>query len=264
MRIPYYHIDAFTSELFRGNPAGVCALETWLPDATMQAIARENGLAETAFFIPSPEGYGIRWFTPEIEMDLCGHATLASAFVIKTFLEPGLDALCFFSRSGPLPIRFLGDRIEMSLPSRPPEPSELPDLIAGALSLQPSEVLKSRDYVLVYRDESEVAELRVNQALLDRINLDPGGVCVTARGDSCDFVSRYFTPQSSILEDPVTGSAHCSLVPLWSDRLGKKSLEARQISRRGGELHCQREEGSILVSGRARAYLQGSIEIPGS
>lgn len=261
MRIPYYHIDAFASELFKGNPAGVCALEAWLPDATMQAIARENGLAETAFFIPTPEGYGIRWFTPDIEMDLCGHATLATAFVIKTYFRKDLDHLDFSSRSGPLRIGFAGDRVEMELPSRPPVPATLPQVIAEALDLQPQEVLMARDYVLVYRSEAEVASLGVDQALLDRINLDPGGVCVTAPGETCDFVSRFFTPQATILEDAVTGSAHCSLVPLWSGRLGKKDLKARQVSSRTGELQCRMLGATVLVAGTARAYLSGEIGI---
>ncbi len=261
MRIPYYHIDAFTSELFKGNPAGVCSLESWLPEATMQAIARENGLAETAFFIPTPEGFGIRWFTPDIEMDLCGHATLATAFVIKTYFRQDLDKLVFSSRSGPLLISFPGDRVEMELPSRPPVPASLPQTIAESLSLQPKEVLKARDYVLVYGTEAEVRGLQVDQALLDRINLDPGGVCVTAPGEACDFVSRFFTPQATILEDAVTGSAHCSLIPLWSGRLGRKQLQARQVSRRSGELQCRMLETTVLVSGTARVYLEGSIEV---
>lgn len=261
MRIAYYHINAFTDELFRGNPAGVCSLEAWLPDATLQAIARENGLAETAFFIPTPAGYGIRWFTPDIEMDLCGHATLATAFVIKTYYRKDLDRLEFSSASGPLGISFAGDRIEMELPSRPPVPANLPPVIAEALSLQPQEVLKARDYVLVYRTEAEVRGLKVGQALLDRINLDPGGVCVTAPGEACDFVSRFFTPQATILEDAVTGSAHCSLIPLWSERLGKKVLEARQVSPRSGDLHCTLGDSTVLVAGTARAYLEGQIEV---
>lgn len=261
MKIPFYHVDSFTTERFRGNPAGVCILDEWLPDEVLQNIAFENCLAETAFVRTSQRGYEIRWFTPDIEMDLCGHATLASAFVIGTLIGIDSKQLVFSSKSGPLPIQFLDDLIVMEFPSRVPVVAELPSVISQALSLQPMEVLRSRDYILVFKSQEEIESLTINRVVFDQINLDPGGVVVTAAGKSHDFVSRYFTPQSTILEDPVTGSSHCSLIPYWSNRLNKDELLAKQVSRRSGELICRNNGDRVHISGRAVVYLEGKIII---
>lgn len=265
MRLDYYHVDSFTAQRFRGNPAGVCVIDgEWLPAATMQSIAAENGLAETAFIRQSGDHFDIRWFTPDIEMDLCGHATLASAYVIKRFIDRGIDAVAFDSKSGVLRVSYEGDLISMDLPKRTPVKAELPADIFASLSAKPSEVLKARDYVLVYPDEDEIADLQIRRELLDRVDLGPGGVCVTAPGGEFDFVSRFFTPRSTILEDPVTGSAHCSLIPFWAERLGKRKMRARQLSARTGILHCENGEGErVSVAGNACLYSRGTIELEG-
>jgi PhzF family phenazine biosynthesis protein len=259
MAFKLFQIDAFTDTVFGGNPACVVPLDQWLPDELMLRIANENAVAETAFFIPEGEGYHLRWFTPEFEMDLCGHATLATAHVLKTELRYTGSTVSFSSRSGVLNVMLEGDRYVLDFPSRKPVPASLPDIIAEALSLQPIEVLKSRDYVLVYATEAQVREIKIDRVLFDRINLDPGGVIVTAKGEDCDFVSRFFTPQSSILEDPVTGSAHCSLIPFWSERLGKKDLEAWQVSDRLGKLYCSDLGERVLIGGRAVTYSTGDL-----
>jgi PhzF family phenazine biosynthesis protein len=237
----------------------VVPLESWLPDEMMLNIARENAVAETAFFIPEGEGFHLRWFTPEVEMDLCGHATVATAHVLKQHLGWTDGGISFSSRSGPLHVSFRDDLYVLDFPSRKPVPAKLPEMVAEALSLAPLEVYKSRDYVLLYASEQHVRDIRVDRALFDRVNLDPGGVIVTAKGESCDFVSRYFTPQSSILEDPVTGSAHCSLVPFWSERLGKKKLEAWQVSDRLGKLYCVDRGERVDIAGQAVTYASGTI-----
>ena len=257
--IDLYQIDAFTDQVFKGNPACVVPLESWLEDPVMLNIAKENGVAETAFFMPTEKGFHLRWFTPEIEMDLCGHATLASAHCIFEHLGFGEDQILFESNSGLLTVKRVGHLYQMDFPSRMPVPNTLPAVIGKALSIEPKLVLKSRDYVLVYDSEEDIKNIRVDRSLLDQINLDPGGVVVTALGKDCDFVSRYFTPQASILEDPVTGSAHCSLIPYWSKHLGKKKLKARQLSERGGVLYCEQFHDRVLISGSAKTYLSGSI-----
>ncbi|WP_319559265.1 PhzF family phenazine biosynthesis protein [Marispirochaeta sp.] len=261
MLIEFYHIDAFTSRLFGGNPAAVCILDEWLPDETMQRIAGENFLPETAFCVKKPDTWYLRWFTPEIEMDLCGHATLGAAFVIRDFIDPSMESLVFSSCSGALPVSFRDGRIVLEFPSRPPFPCELPAVIARSVSIQPREVLKARDYILVYPSEEDVLKLDFDRRILGTINLDPGGIVVTARGRNADFVSRFFTPQASIFEDPVTGSAHCSLVPYWSRVLGKESLHACQLSKRGGELFCRNTEKSVFITGKAVLFCRGSIVI---
>jgi len=227
----------------------------------MLCIARENAVAETAFFIPEGEGYQLRWFTPEFEMDLCGHATLATAHVLKTELGFNGREVSFSSRSGMLRVSMEGDLYVLDFPSRKPLPAPLPSLIAEALSIQPVEVLKSRDYVLVYASEAQVRAISIDRVLFDRINLDPGGVIVTAKGDHCDFVSRFFTPQSSILEDPVTGSAHCSLIPYWCGKLGKREMEAWQVSDRLGKLYCSDRGERVLIGGKAVTYSKGMITV---
>ncbi len=261
MKIPIFQVDAFTDKLFSGNPAAVCPLESWLSDETMQKIAVENSVAETAFFVLSNDGYEIRWFTPDIEQDLCGHATLAAAHVIARHLNPTLSTIRFLSRSGDLTVTVEDKLITLNFPSRIPVPAAAPRVILEAFRVRPVEVLKSRDYLLVYEDEETIRSLKPKQSILDQINLDPGGVIVTAPGKEADFVSRFFTPQASIFEDPVTGSAHCSLIPYWSKRLGKESLVALQLSTRGGKLYCKDLGERVLISGEAITYMEGYISI---
>jgi PhzF family phenazine biosynthesis protein len=226
-------------------------------------IAHENAVPETAFFKADDDGIQLRWFTPEIEMDLCGHATLATAFVLKHFLKHPSNEFIFHTLSGDIKVNVADDIYWLDLPSRPPLPAQLPLIIQEAISLQPIAVLKSRDYVLIYRNEEEIKNLQIDSVLLNRINLDPGGVIVTAKGDQFDFVSRYFTPRSSILEDPVTGSAHCSLIPYWSLALNKSEMRARQLSRRSGDLLCINQESRVLIGGKAVAYSNGKFFLPG-
>lgn len=266
MRIEIYQIDAFTDKLFGGNPAAVCPLDKWLEDKLLQQIAAENNLAETAFFVRQPnDTFHLRWFTPEFEMDLCGHATLATAFVL--FEETGYAEreIKFETQSGELTVKRINDLLELNFPSRPPERSELPQIIADGLSLPPKEIWKARDYLLLYDNEDDIRNIKPNIAILNQINIDPGGIIVTAKGKSMDidFVSRLFTHQASVFEDPVTGSAHCTLIPFWSRKLNKTKLRAWQLSERGGELFCEldREQERVKISGKAVKYLQGTIEV---
>lgn len=261
MKLPIFQVDAFTHEVFGGNSAAVCPLEQWLPTDMMQRIALENAVAETAFFMPSGQGFEIRWFTPEIEIDLCGHATLATAHVIARHLGFPSSSIQFQSASGELTVTVEDALITLNFPSRKPEPSPAPQVILDAIQAQPLEILKARDYVLVFADEDTIRQLKPNQTLMDQINLDPGGVIVTAKGQEVDFVSRFFTPQASIFEDPVTGSAHCSLIPYWSEKLGKDALVAWQVSPRGGQLFCTHLGDRVLIAGEAVTYLEGSITI---
>ncbi|MDH4241578.1 MAG: PhzF family phenazine biosynthesis protein [Phycisphaerae bacterium] len=262
MQFPIFQVDAFTNKVFGGNPAAVCPLEHWLPDDVMQRIALENSVAETAFFIPSNNGgFEIRWFTPEIEMDLCGHATLATAHVLTRHHNYSLTSIAFQSKSGELIVTIKDELLTLNFPSRKPKPSDIPQIILDAIQIKPLEVLKSRDYVLVFETEEMIRNIKPNQSLLNQINLDPGGIIVTAKGNEVDFVSRFFTPQASIFEDPVTGSAHCSLIPYWSEKLGKKSMRALQLSPRVGKLLCKDLGERVLISGEAVTYLEGSITI---
>lgn len=261
MNIPIYQIDAFANKTFQGNPAAVCLLDSWLPEPTMQKIAAENAIAETAFLKPLNDGYEIRWFTPEIEIDLCGHATLASAHVIARHINPALSSMTFYSQSGTLTVTVEGELLTMNFPSRPPAPSDIPQLIVDAIQIQPTEILRSRDYVLVFESEEVIKNMNPDVAMLNQINTDPGGICVTAPGNDVDFVSRFFTPQAQIFEDPVTGSAHCSLIPYWSKRLNKKHMRATQLSERRGELICKDLGERVSISGKAITYLQGTITL---
>ena len=257
-----FQIDAFTNTLFGGNPAAVCPLKEWLPDSTLLHIAQENNLAETAYVVHEKDNtFKLRWFTPEIEIDLCGHATLATAFVIFNFLNFENDVIIFKTMSGHLEVNRDHEFIEMKFPSRPPVKVTLPYTIADALSEQPIEVYKARDYILVYDCQEDVHQLKVDASILANINLNLGGICVTAKGSNSDFVSRFFTPGAAIFEDPVTGSAHCSLVPLWAKYLKKNTFHALQISERQGELFCQLVNDDVLIKGKAVKYLQGYIEI---
>jgi len=259
MELIIYQVNAFTDKIFCGNPAAICPLDDWLPDDVLQKIAIENSVAETAFFIPTSDGFEIRWFTPEIEMDLCGHATLATAHVITRHLNPQLSCLKFHSKSGVLIVKVENELLTMDFPSRKPEPSDVPQIIVDAIQEKPIEVLKSRDYILVFESEETIQNLKPNQSMLNQINLDPGGIVVTAKGNDVDFVSRFFTPQASIFEDPVTGSAHCSLIPYWSKILGKKSMHALQLSPRRGEILCKDLGERVLISGEAVTFLKGQI-----
>jgi PhzF family phenazine biosynthesis protein len=261
MKIPIFQVDAFTDQLFGGNPAAVCPLDHWLQDDVMQRIALENSVAETVFFTPVQDGFAIRWFTPEIEMDLCGHATLAAAHIIARHLNYPQPSIKFSSKSGDLVVTVEEELITLDFPSRKPLLSDAPQVILDAFQAKPVEVLRSRDYVLVYESEEIIRGLAPNRTLLDQINLDPGGVVATAPGKDVDFVSRYFTPQARIFEDPVTGSAHCSLIPYWSEKLGKDSLVALQLSARVGKLYCRNAGDRVLISGQAVTFLEGQITI---
>ncbi len=262
-RVKLFQVDAFTNTLFRGNPAAVCVLEKWPSHDVLQKIASENFLPETAFFVPAKDTghFELRWFTPDIEMDLCGHATLASAHVLFNHLDFTQNTITFHSASGPLVVTKNGSRITLNFPSRMPVKAELPELIARGLGKKPMEAWKSRDYIAVYEHEDVIRDLAPDRSILDQVNLDPGGIIITAKGTDADFVSRFFTPQASIFEDPVTGSAHCSLIPLWAQKLGKKELTALQLSKRQGKLWCEDRGDRVLISGEAKTYLEGFIEL---
>ena len=261
MRISIYQVDAFTSELFSGNPAAVCVVDEWLGDARLQAIAAENNLSETAFLLRSGGGFKIRWFTPVVEVPLCGHATLASAFVVFNCLEWPENTIRFQSlSSGVLPVRRHGDLLEMDFPARAPSRERVHRRLADALGRSPAEVLgTTSDLLVVLEDERAVRELKPDFPLLMQVERRES--IVSATGEKCDFVSRFFAPHLGIQEDPVTGSAHCVLVPYWAKRLGKKRLHALQVSKRGGELFCQDRGDRVTIAGRATLYLEGAITI---
>lgn len=259
MKLNLYQIDAFTDKIFGGNPACVVPLENWLPDEILLKITQENAVAETAFYVVNGKRIHLRWFTPEIEMDLCGHATLATAHTLKSILNYPEDTIVFDTLSGELIVTIDNDLYTLDFPSRKPVSAELPEIIKNSVNIQPKTVLKSRDYVLIYETEQQIKDIVIDRQTFDKLNLDPGGVVVTAKGDNCDFVSRFFTSQSSILEDPVTGSAHCSLIPYWSEQLGKKEMHAKQISEREGTLYCVDNDERVLISGKARTYSTGTF-----
>ena len=260
MTIPIYQVDAFTLGPFSGNPAAVCPLDAWPGDHTLQGIAAENNLSETAFVVASETGYELRWFTPAIEVDLCGHATLAAGYVILNHLQPARDSVTFDTMSGSLVVSRDGDRLAMDLPARAPTPVAVSEALTDALGEAPVEVHLSRDILAVYEDEASVRGLSPDQARL--LALDEGlGVIVSAKGDTVDFVSRFFVPKAGIAEDPVTGSAHCTLVPFWAERLGRAKLVAQQVSPRGGELHCEHRGDRVIISGQCRLFLTGSIHL---
>jgi PhzF family phenazine biosynthesis protein len=262
MELPIYQVDAFTSRQFAGNPAAVCPLEEWIPEATMQAIAAENNLAETAFFVPvEPGRYRLRWFTPSIEVDLCGHATLASAFVLDRYLGFSEDKVQFESRGGELSVTREGSRFRLDFPALALERCPPPAALVEGLGMQPLEVFASMDYLAVLPSEADVRTVTPDYTMLS--GLDRRGVIVTSRGESADFVSRFFAPGAGINEDPVTGSAHCALTPYWSRRLGKRHMHAMQVSKRGGELWLQDRGDRIWISGHCAPYLAGTITIAG-
>ena len=260
MKIRQYQVDAFATRAFEGNPAAVCPLERWLDDGLLQAIAEENNLSETAFFVPSDTGFRLRWFTPASEVDLCGHATLATAHVLFAHLGHPGQAITFETRSGTLTVKRKSDLLEMDFPARPPTPCASFELLARALGRQPLEVLRADDYLVVFDSEAAVRGIRPDFGLLG--TLDLRGMIITAPGSSDDFVSRFFAPRLGIPEDPVTGSAHCTLAPYWAGRLGKHLLSARQVSKRGGSIICELKGDRVLLSGSAISFMEAEITLP--
>lgn len=257
MELRIFQVDAFSAKPFGGNPAAVVPLEKWLDDATLLAIAAENNLSETAFFVPEGDEFALRWFTPASEVDLCGHATLATAFVLFNLLGFSGEEVIFRSKSGKLSVGRSGDLLVLDFPARPAVETEpLPGLIE-ATGREPEVVLKARDFLLVYPTEEDVRSLEPDFFQLSKLPVH--AVIVTAPGDDCDFVSRFFAPAVGVPEDPVTGSAHCTLIPYWAGRLGKSKLFARQVSRRGGELDCELAGDRVRIGGKATLFLSGSI-----
>jgi PhzF family phenazine biosynthesis protein len=259
MRIPIYQIDAFTDELYKGNPAAVCLLESWPADHILQSIAAENNLSETAFCLSENDHYDLRWFTPQAEIDLCGHATLASAYVIMEYVDPSLERVSFETKSGVLSVERRNDLFAMDFPVRLASPIQGPPELFIGLGVRPREVYHARDYLVVLDNEEMVRGLTPDMRMLEQI--DGTGVIVTAPGDATDFVSRFFAPKIGIPEDPVTGSSHCTLIPFWAERLGKQKLKAVQLSRRGGVLECEHHNERVRIAGKAVVYLKGMIRI---
>jgi len=263
LRIPLYQIDAFADRPFTGNPAAICPLESWLPDDVLQSIAEENNLAQTAFYVPraprdAEPAFDLRWFTPSAEVDICGHATLASAHFILA--HSASSSVAFHTRSGLLRVTRDGERLALDFPARPPVPQHF-DIAAveAALGARPHSVLKSRDVFAVFDEAEAIAHLKPDMAKI--ATLEGFGVIATAPGADCDFVSRFFAPKVGVPEDPVTGSAHCSLIPYWAERLGKAELFARQISKRGGKLWCRLRGDRVTIAGTCAPYLEGWIEV---
>ena len=259
MELTLFQIDAFSDKVFSGNPAAVCPLNNWLSDADLQAIAEENNLSETAFYVAVEEGFHLRWFTPKAEVDLCGHATLATAFVIFNFSNYTEDTVHFETRSGRLTVSKNQDLLVMDFPSQPGKPCAYPRLLVEGLGNEPVEVLSSEDYLAVFENEDDVITLKPNFHVLSK--LDQRGVIVTAKGKDVDFVSRFFAPRYGINEDPVTGSAHCALTPYWADKLNKTKLSAKQVSKRTGYIECELKGDRVFLSGKAVEYMKGTIKI---
>lgn len=261
MKLKIYQVDAFANKLFSGNPAAVIPLDTWLDDALMQQIAEENNLAETVFFVPMDDGFHIRWFTPELEINLCGHATLATAFVLFELLGYPGNRILFYSQSGPLQVDRDGEHIALDFPSWKPERvTTYPDeLLAGLGITEHLGVYKDRDYIVELETEQDVQAVKPDFSLLNKI--DVIGVIITAPGTKADFVSRFFAPNCGIPEDPVTGSAHSQLIPFWAEKLGKNDMYALQLSKRGGELWCQQKGERVVMKGKAIFYMEGEITL---
>lgn len=259
MEASLYQVDAFASKLFEGNPAAVCPLDEWLPDETMQSIAAENNLSETAFFVPKNAGFHIRWFTPKSEVDLCGHATLASAYVLFNILGYEKEKIEFYSRSGILAVTRDKDWLVMDFPLQPPVACEVPKEIVAAFDKMPVECLKAEDLIVVFDSEKYIES--ANPDIGQLLKLDSRGVAITAKSSRYDFVSRFFAPKYGIPEDPVTGSAYTQLAPYWAPRIGSNRLRAKQISSRGGELICELVDDRVLIYGKAVKYLEGKINI---
>jgi len=259
MEIPLYQIDAFTDHVFGGNPAAVCPLGEWIDDGLMQSIAEENNLSETAFFVKKGAQYEIRWFTPRVEIELAGHPTLAAAYVIFNYLDRKADKISFSSKSGELVVTREGDLIKMNFPAIEPVEADNNELLNRALGSKPVELYRTRDYLAVYRSQEEILSIKPDFGLLGQV--DCLGIIVSAPGEEADFVSRCFAPSVGIDEDPVTGSAHSTLVPYWAKRLKKDKLHALQLSRRGGELFCRYLGGRVEISGKAVPYLRGMSSV---
>jgi PhzF family phenazine biosynthesis protein len=265
-RLPLYQVDAFTATRFRGNPAAVVPLDAWPSDEVLQEVAAENNLSETAFFVPTGEGgeaprYHLRWFTPAVEVDLCGHATLATAYVLATCLGVGAERIVFDSRGGVLSVTRAGDVFTLDFPAQPPEPVTDTGPVAAALKAAPSAVLKGGPFlVAVFDDADNVAGLSPDMAQTAALS-DAIGIIATAPGREVDFVSRFFAPQAGIPDDPVTGSAHTVLTPYWAGRLRRAELSARQISARGGDLLCTDAGERVHIGGRCALYLEGRIHL---
>jgi PhzF family phenazine biosynthesis protein len=260
MKIPIYQVDAFTSEVFKGNPAAVCPLKEWLPDKIMQKIAKENNLSETAFFINNKNTFDIRWFTPVSELDLAGHPTLATAHVIVKELNFKIDEIIFNTKIGDtLTVTKKKNLFMMNFPSRPAKLDNNIKLVAEALGKEPIKLLRQRDAVAVFEKEDDIKLISPDMDKLKK--LDYSIIIVTAPGQKVDFVSRCFAPKLGIMEDPVTGSAHCELIPYWSKILNKNQLLAHQISDRGGKLYCNHNEDRVTIGGEAVTFLRGEIEI---
>ena len=260
MKLRQYQVDAFATRVFAGNPAAVCPLDGWLDDRLLQAIAEENNLSETAFFVPMDSGFQLRWFTPVTEVDLCGHATLAAAHVIFTLLGYSQDVVRFATRSGELSVQRKDGLLAMDFPAIPPQPCAAPQALIEGLGQRPLEVLAADDYIAVLDSEAAVRAVAPDQSKL--AELDLRGVIVTARGDDVDFVSRFFAPKYGIPEDPVTGSAHCELAPYWAELSERHSLRARQVSRRGGDIQCELKGDRVILSGNAVTFMEAVIEVP--
>ncbi len=260
MQIPIYQVDAFTKERFSGNPAAVCPLDSWFEDSVLQNIALENNLSETAFFIKKEKGYHIRWFTPLHEVKLCGHATLAASFVIFNYFEPESNEIRFDSLSGELIVTKENDLLTLDFPIKEITKTEVPKLAVEAFGKMPLEAYNSDDLLLVFDDEEFVRNIEPNFETLKKLT-DFRGVCITSKAKEFDFVSRFFAPIYGINEDPVTGSAHCMLVPFWTEKLAKNDLVAKQVSSRGGELICKFEGKRVKISGNAVLYLEGKIKV---
>jgi len=259
MKLPLYQIDAFTSRMFGGNPAAVVLLDTWLPDRALQAIAAENNLAETAFVVPRGEIMPLRWFTPTVEVDLCGHATLAAADVLFRYSFPSAKCLTFSTRSGNLSVTRDGDLLAMDFPSSPGKPAEITDSVVSALGVRPRELYRARDLLAIYDSELQVRDFRPDFGRIALI--DTFAITISAPGEAVDYVYRFFAPRQGIPEDPVTGSANCTLVPYWAARLGKSDLVAKQLSPRGGDLRCSLRGDRVLIAGRTVEYLRGEIAV---
>lgn len=257
MKLKLYQLDAFANRPFEGNPAAVCPLEHWLDDAVMQNIASENNLSETAFFVKQGDVYDLRWFTPSSEVKLCGHATLASAYVIFNELGHAGDTIRFNTRSGELGVSRKDNLLSLDFPSQPPQHCELPQPLIDAINITPLECLKHDDYILVFESERDIRHLVADYRLLS--TLDLRGVCITAPGDTLDFVSRFFAPKYGIDEDPVTGSSFTQLTPYWASKLDKSCLQAKQISPRGGEVECELRGERVRISGRVMKYMDATI-----
>ena len=263
----YYVIDVFTDKLFGGNPAGVCLLDEWLPDILLQNIAAENNLSETAFFVKQDGYYDLRWFTPTIEVDLCGHATLASAFVLFEGAEKASDEIKFKTASGMVAVTKDKDLLYLDFPSRSVALCPTYQTFEKAFGVKPTAVYKAVDFLVHVDSENTLKNINPDYSILKQIKDEAGldndrfGIIVTAEGSDCDFVSRFFAPNAGIDEDPVTGSAHCSLIPFWSKKLGNNKLNAKQLSKRGGVLFCEDCSERVKIGGRAVKYLSGNIEI---